>query len=907
MRRALHHLFVIVLLCSARFAFAQVQVDAPIITRPSQFLSDWQSRASTATVMVRNAGPTRLVKIRTDFTLNGQHVANSDPAKLPPITLNGPSTSNPTGLTIFNGEDLVPMNAMHYENAIDANSQRSGRVPEGLLCLKVTVLDAATGAPIASSPDQAGCTQIFAYSPPQLMLPEDGSVLCRAGANNVIFTRDGSPMPFFQWTPISPSPTQTVRYHFAIFEVYPGQEPIAAIRGNRALVESDLLMQTSILWPAQYFFPEVGKRYIWSVRALDEAGNAFVLSNDGWAQPYLFTVSWNCDTLHGGSSDSSTGVGAATGADSNGTTGRTNTGLVGGGSGGTGGAGGDQGMIGFVSSTQGTSPLYLSLANSSLLFYPRAGAVIPGDGANVLRDWLSGNGATEASATEGGGNFAPRILPAVAHGSDGEELNLTFSTPQVPSDNATNDIILLPPDQPIHGGALEGFVVNAHSSPFDRTVFHQLNAPPSPLLRDSRFASAENDLWHSIATTSSRELSIDPSQFGGTTNANAGVPLVHISLDTRLLNDSALLEIERALCGTTDHLIVSGVGAQGGSLDLTIPLERYSGQLQFTRSSSANAPITGHMALTEPITVGGTSATLILIGDVLLNDEAASQNFQGADLLAGGTGGSQGVAPGSSALRSKIRSGMLDFTVASPGFNNDAAPASLVRKHLGPVKYEDISARLSVQGSPIYEWIQASFSKSHQRKDGAIVAADFNTKARSTREFTNALITEVGFPALDAGSKDPAYLSVLFSPEIVRSSQAGTEVAHPGDHSSAAKKWSPANFKLDISGLDEASKRVNKIESFTLKQKITQVTGGNTVIVPEIPHLIISVPPSDRESFTAWLTSGLSKDGTLEIHGGEGDLLVQLKLHDLRITALARRAPGVYKLTPGSVDILSVQ
>jgi hypothetical protein len=48
------------------------------------------------------------------------------------------------------------------------------------------------------------------------------------------------------------------------------------------------------------------------------------------------------------------------------------------------------------------------------------------------------------------------------------------------------------------------------------------------------------------------------------------------------------------------------------------------------------------------------------------------------------------------------------------------------------------------------------------------VVADFDLRVRQRREFTNALITEVGFPALDAASKDAAHLTVRIKPEFSR-------------------------------------------------------------------------------------------------------------------------------------------
>ena len=85
------------------------------------------------------------------------------------------------------------------------------------------------------------------------------------------------------------------------------------------------------------------------------------------------------------------------------------------------------------------------------------------------------------------------------------------------------------------------------------------------------------------------------------------------------------------------------------------------------------------------------------------------------------------------------------------------APDNIQKKHIAGVKYEDITINCGTGMSKnFYDWIQATLDRKYQRKDGAIVAADYNYKEYSRLDFYNALISEVGFPALDASSKDAA-------------------------------------------------------------------------------------------------------------------------------------------------------
>src|SRR5258706_9344560 len=79
------------------------------------------------------------------------------------------------------------------------------------------------------------------------------------------------------------------------------------------------------------------------------------------------------------------------------------------------------------------------------------------------------------------------------------------------------------------------------------------------------------------------------------------------------------------------------------------------------------------------------------------------------------------------------------------------------RKHLAGVQYEDITITCGTgMSNSFYDWIKATFSNKSTRKNGAVISADYNGKEVSRLNFFNGLITEVGFPALDAASKDSA-------------------------------------------------------------------------------------------------------------------------------------------------------
>src|SRR5690606_24928703 len=69
------------------------------------------------------------------------------------------------------------------------------------------------------------------------------------------------------------------------------------------------------------------------------------------------------------------------------------------------------------------------------------------------------------------------------------------------------------------------------------------------------------------------------------------------------------------------------------------------------------------------------------------------------------------------------------------------------------------------------------------------------------------------------------------------------------------KHWSANNFDLTIKGLEQACKRVTKIDSFTVKQKIIEhhVGGQKAAIkvpsVVDFPNLTFYVPEADAMPF----------------------------------------------------------
>lgn len=175
-------------------------------------------------------------------------------------------------------------------------------------------------------------------------------------------------------------------------------------------------------------------------------------------------------------------------------------------------------------------------------------------------------------------------------------------------------------------------------------------------------------------------------------------------------------------------------------------------------------------------------------------------------------------------------------------------------------KYEDITVQLGLGMSrTMYEWISKFFTREIVRKDGAIVSADFNFKEQSRRDFKQAIITEMTFPALDGADKNPGYLTIKLSPEKISYATAtGGKVLDKGNQRIEQKTWKPSNFEVSIGKGELKCGRITKVESFTIKQTmLDNKTGASREFqrVPgriEWPNITVYVPEVDVQGWIDW-------------------------------------------------------
>ena len=242
--------------------------------------------------------------------------------------------------------------------------------------------------------------------------------------------------------------------------------------------------------------------------------------------------------------------------------------------------------------------------------------------------------------------------------------------------------------------------------------------------------------------------------------------------------------------------------------------------------------------------------------------------------------------------------------------NEKLGPDHIVKKHIGGVEYEEITVSCgSGMSKGLYEWIKASFDHNYMRKNGAVVAANFNTEELSRLDFFNALISEIGFPALDAAAKDPCKISLKLKPEYTRYKAGAGGKISGGSYSvdqAKQKQWLTSNFRLRIDGTD--CTRVNKIDALTVKQKNVANPVGEMRDYEqepanlEVPNLVVTMPESHSKEFFDWHTrfvingengDSMEKGGTLEYLSSD----LKTTLFTINFEHL-----GIFKISTDSVE-----
>jgi tail tube protein gp19 len=239
--------------------------------------------------------------------------------------------------------------------------------------------------------------------------------------------------------------------------------------------------------------------------------------------------------------------------------------------------------------------------------------------------------------------------------------------------------------------------------------------------------------------------------------------------------------------------------------------------------------------------------------------------------------------------------------VRTQPINEPIGPDNQQIKHSTLADIEPFTVDCGFAGAgDVIRWIQASWRKDFNRRNGQITHADFDLKKTFEHEFYDALISETTFPALDGSSKDAAFMKIKIQPErVVTKALKGGGAKIAGTITKKQKLWTPSSFRLNIDGIDEM-KFTNKLDSFTIKQGIKKFYTGEDrfpQIEPtkiEFPNLTgtIAVTYADKllEWYDDYVVKGQSdtkaqKTGSLEfLSPDKKQTIFSINLYEIGLT-----------------------
>ncbi len=141
--------------------------------------------------------------------------------------------------------------------------------------------------------------------------------------------------------------------------------------------------------------------------------------------------------------------------------------------------------------------------------------------------------------------------------------------------------------------------------------------------------------------------------------------------------------------------------------------------------------------------------------------------------------------------------------------------------------------------------------------NGVIHLADFDYKSVGSREFSNALLTEVTLPALDGASKEAAALTIVLQPETVREKGGQGNVIGGAAAAKSAKKWVGNAFRVTIPGVDAT--RVSKVDAISATRKVAQNPVGEQRDFQQAPqgdwqvsNIVLQVAQQHARDFVTW-------------------------------------------------------
>ena len=246
-------------------------------------------------------------------------------------------------------------------------------------------------------------------------------------------------------------------------------------------------------------------------------------------------------------------------------------------------------------------------------------------------------------------------------------------------------------------------------------------------------------------------------------------------------------------------------------------------------------------------------------------------------------------------------------------------PENIQRKRPGQVRFEDIliEVPLGEESKLLGGWVADFLTKSSAPRNGAITYTDFNMNEFKRLEFSNAVLTEVAFPAADAAAgKNVALLTLRIAPQSTRLAGPSGKKAQ-GGLGIKQKAVISGNFRFNVQGLENACARISKVQGIAAKRmKAVEAVGQQRlpeVVLGVLDCSLISVflPEADAGPFYAWFDDTILKGKASGERGGLiewldptlKNVLVSVQLGGLGIMRYAPEPVKVGAETQGLVQV----
>ena len=277
---------ILFLILSGCFALSlEAQTSNLIVnSNPPSKIATWGSKPGTVVYIV-SGGPTASenYKIKTEIqTSDGTVIGKTDLTRSRTYVLT-------SGNTVYNADDVLPLEYMIFSGSFQNALNRSGRLPSDSYKLCTTLVNTVDFAPL----EQPKCKPFYVAA---LQLP----VLMKPNSEEVLDVIKSKTAITFRWTPLVPKPSYAVTYKLLVFEVLQGQNSAQALRSNFPILEQNITGTTQFIWNPQGILNDeavdendvmINKKIVWTIQTLgeqDEPLSDGSISGDGVSEPSYF-------------------------------------------------------------------------------------------------------------------------------------------------------------------------------------------------------------------------------------------------------------------------------------------------------------------------------------------------------------------------------------------------------------------------------------------------------------------------------------------------------------------------------------------------------------------------------------------------------------------------------------------